>query len=520
MPLNGQSAIEYLMTYGWAVLVIVVVLAILFLFNVFNGGGAPNTCQSLSNFACVSTPVLNSSGWLGIELGNYGQETVATGIACTNSSASAPSSFSPLPNIDMQNSLSYQLSIKCPVASGAIGSRFNGAVWLQYESGSVSGLVEKVASVSIAVSTTNPLTAAITSTSTTSSSSSSSSSTPSTIVSSTSTTPSTTTTTIGSISYVQITLTNNQGTSTASPFQQLIVVDSAAYSSYINSNWNNVDFTTGPGGTGSTLQAWVETNASNGSPSTRVWVSLPSGIAGSSTATIYMNFMPNPVLSASGPTGESSNLSATYGQYDNGALVFPFYDNFAGSGLDSKWQSIGPTLASQNNRLILTGPNAAVVSTNPVAAGTTFEAFVNNSYNPGWAAVGVLPPYTSGNPADAYSVMYYNSGPGEEGGIAETGAWPGGWGCCADGETGWNGLGFKGGVYGVTWPATGNEVYLIPGTGIRTSSDASMAFGSNIYLMINAYSTWDSGTFVINWARTRAYPPGGVMPSVGFGSVV
>jgi len=43
-------------------------------------------------------------------------------------------------------------------------------------------------------------------------------------------------------------------------------------------------------------------------------------------------------LSASGPTGEAPQLSPTYGQYDDGNLVFNFYDNFAGTSLNpNKW---------------------------------------------------------------------------------------------------------------------------------------------------------------------------------------
>ena len=35
---KAQSAMEYLMTYGWAILIIAVVLAVLFSLNVFNAG--------------------------------------------------------------------------------------------------------------------------------------------------------------------------------------------------------------------------------------------------------------------------------------------------------------------------------------------------------------------------------------------------------------------------------------------------------------------------------------------------
>jgi hypothetical protein len=42
-------------------------------------------------------------------------------------------------------------------------------------------------------------------------------------------------------------------------------------------------------------------------------------------------------------TGEAPNLSASYGQYDNGKYVFNFYDNFAGNTLDSQWNESNST---------------------------------------------------------------------------------------------------------------------------------------------------------------------------------
>ncbi|MEM3212265.1 MAG: DUF2341 domain-containing protein, partial [Candidatus Micrarchaeaceae archaeon] len=124
-----------------------------------------------------------------------------------------------------------------------------------------------------------------------------------------------------------ITLTNSQSTATPAPFQQMVVVNSNAYSAYINSQWSNVEFTTGSDGTGTALQAWVESNASNTATHTIVWINLPNGIGASSSITIYMDFMPSNVMSASGPTGEAPQLSSTYAEYDNGASVFSAYVN-------------------------------------------------------------------------------------------------------------------------------------------------------------------------------------------------
>ncbi|HVA82671.1 MAG TPA: DUF2341 domain-containing protein [Candidatus Aquilonibacter sp.] len=155
-------------------------------------------------------------------------------------------------------------------------------------------------------------------------------------VATTTVTTTTSTTSTTSIHYLAITLTNS-GSTTPASYQQLVVVNSNTYSAYINPQWNNVEFSTGTAGTGTVLNAWVQTNAINTGTYTMVWVKIPAGVAAGSS-TIYMDFMPSNIMSSAGPTGEASELSTSYGQYDNGNTVFAHYDSFIGSSLDgSKW---------------------------------------------------------------------------------------------------------------------------------------------------------------------------------------
>ena len=153
--------------------------------------------------------------------------------------------------------------------------------------------------------------------------------------------------------YVPITLSNAQSYATPGPFQQMLVINSNNYETYINSDWSNVEFTTGPGGTGNPVQAWIETNASNTATHTIVWVNLSSAIWAYGQDKIYLDFMPsnNKVISPAGPTGEAPTLSASYGQYDNGGKVFEFYDNFAGTSLNpSNWTDWGGSEVVDNER--------------------------------------------------------------------------------------------------------------------------------------------------------------------------
>ncbi len=76
--LKGQSAMEYLMTYGWAILIIAVVLAALFELGVFGTGGTPQACIAQSGFICASpTFSAGASGGAFIDF-SFGQNTGLT----------------------------------------------------------------------------------------------------------------------------------------------------------------------------------------------------------------------------------------------------------------------------------------------------------------------------------------------------------------------------------------------------------------------------------------------------------
>ena len=111
----------------------------------------------------------------------------------------------------------------------------------------------------------------------------------------------------------------------------MVIFKSSDYSNYESSGLENIEFTTGPSATGTVLQAWLERGATNISDTTVYWVNLGSSIIpANGNLVIYMNFMPVSVMSNTGPTGEAPQLSGTYGQYDNGGLVFNSYTAWGG----------------------------------------------------------------------------------------------------------------------------------------------------------------------------------------------
>ncbi len=82
--LHGQSAMEFLMTYGWAVMIMLVVVAVLFMLGVFNPQTAsPNACMLEAGMSCFGY-ALRDGGVLSLDLGQAtGDDIVITRIACS-----------------------------------------------------------------------------------------------------------------------------------------------------------------------------------------------------------------------------------------------------------------------------------------------------------------------------------------------------------------------------------------------------------------------------------------------------
>ncbi|MDE1882144.1 MAG: hypothetical protein KGI89_16540, partial [Euryarchaeota archaeon] len=133
----------------------------------------------------------------------------------------------------------------------------------------------------------------------------------------------------GSTTLVLITIHNTQPIATGT-YQQMVVVNSSKYA--INSNWSNVEFQYF---NGTSIYAWVESNATSTATATTVWLKLYS-IPGNGYLTVDMVLYPltDHLLSVSGPTGEAPQLSASYGALDDGARVFTIYHNFSSPTAD------------------------------------------------------------------------------------------------------------------------------------------------------------------------------------------
>ena len=152
--LRSQSAMEYLMTYGWAILIISVVVGALFSLGVFAAGpkGGSGSCGSMVGFFC-SGPQLASNGLLTATIGQIGKGSVTvTGLGCSNSSA-MPSSFTPT-SLPLQPSQTMSVSFTCNLPVKTMGSTFSGTLWMQYSQNGQSGLTSQIGTINAQVTQT------------------------------------------------------------------------------------------------------------------------------------------------------------------------------------------------------------------------------------------------------------------------------------------------------------------------------------------------------------------------------
>jgi hypothetical protein len=292
--------------------------------------------------------------------------------------------------------------------------------------------------------------------------------------------------------YVNITIANGQANATGQ-YDQLVDVNSQLYNPYINQNWTNVRFTYQ---NGTAIPAWIESNATWNSPRTAVWLRLNS-IGGSSSVVIRMAFTYTflNLLNPKGSIGEAPQLSSVYGQYDNGALVFPkFYDNFTTSAGFTGW-GISHGAERSFHGLQLWGNSSAGVYVNePTAPGIGQSFSANMSSN-----------------VDSDGGLFADNGGDYAGGTGTA------FGCAI------------GSYYPGLATFTPNNFNVITLTG--TSNGMACAYNevtlktnhvaSTINLGGAGIQTQSTSTYLdVHWVRNTVAPPNNVMPTVSFSGLL
>lgn len=346
--------------------------------------------------------------------------------------------------------------------------------------------------------------------------------------------------------YIPISITNNQASATSSPFQYLLTVNSLKYQTYEANNLQNVYFTYT---NGSTIPSWIESNATNTSKYTHYWLKLAPAISSSGgTLQIYMQFVSKAtnLFNAAGNTGEAPTLSPSYAEYDNGAEIFNYYDNFASSiGGWTEYNSSGAVNAfTIDNGITFNsmggmGSYALVIGNNGIPTNVFFETYSTNNGGENWpenCEQGVTNPafdallsgsnmnsnglifssyyfdlgnlgydntcyYSTLNYGDLYSNLTTVR---RQGGT--TGGGPGGIDWVSNTEEYWqNGGSIDIGYSNVIASAVNPPTLVYPAFGEGNfPGDGNPAW--------NTYATF-------YWVRTRQPSPDGVMPSATFGTV-
>ncbi|MDO8339671.1 MAG: hypothetical protein Q7T16_03365 [Candidatus Burarchaeum sp.] len=148
MVKKGQAAMEYLMTYGWAILVIVIVLAALLYLGVFNiGSRVPEQCNLPVGIMCNSAKLVAADLTLTLKNGHGNKinvcaitcddtKTAADIAAITAASCIVPLSGTYRGTIDVGEQATVTANgAGCTDVTGAvtaIGARYRGKLFVQY----------------------------------------------------------------------------------------------------------------------------------------------------------------------------------------------------------------------------------------------------------------------------------------------------------------------------------------------------------------------------------------------------
>ena len=303
-----------------------------------------------------------------------------------------------------------------------------------------------------------------------------------------------------------ITITNSQPDPTPSPFQQLLILNLSSILSS-SSQLLNLEFCLDVN-CNTPLYAWIESYNSNLS-SVYIWINLPTSIPANSSITIYM-FVRNAIQYPY--TGMSPTLTSTYAQYDNGENVFTFYDNFAGTSLNTnKWNANPYGYYSVNNGLTVkpaqetcSASPGEITSIKTFGVNTIFEfygtpAFVGGT---GWSYGNY-----GYNPGDAGCITIYGDIVGDANtGTSDVYIWTG---MVSSPNKTLTSFTQTEGIYSVV--QTSSEVIAMFNYGSAVSTTSNI--GNSSYPVGFYVGGGMSENAVIYWTRVRTLPPNNVMPS-------
>lgn len=321
---------------------------------------------------------------------------------------------------------------------------------------------------------------------------------------------------------VKFTISNTTSEVVPAGFQQMITFNPSLYTDLEATDLANLRFCIDPS-CQTMLYAWLESFTGSAQANTAtnaiVWVKLSSSIPSFGSTNMFMVFEPTTTTFDGNFWGEAPTLSPNYGQYDNGANVFSFYDNFQGASLDTtKWNTVGTGngVYGVNNGLFVdsngnSNENGVQVYTSQTFNGNyVYETYVG-SYNQGTGffcdchlglGFQVTPPSNAfvitmnGYAFWHYGFfnVYFISSP------------------CCNAYSSTASLPPAPFIVSAIW-TQGSQILLMDYTQILTWSDTLVSYSPNHFGIFS--SSWrGDNSQTVNYARVRAEPPNNVMPSV------
>ncbi len=323
---------------------------------------------------------------------------------------------------------------------------------------------------------------------------------------------------VQSVKYLVIKLSNLQSTATPSPYQQMLSIYMPTYSNFgLANDLGNIRFFTGNTPGGAPINSWCQANCTSSSAgNTTWWLKMPYSISASSSNFIIAEFLSTNTEYDANVAGEAPTLSPSYGQYDNGANVFLVYDNFYGTTINaSKW-----TYVQSDSKTTMTVANGLTIKAESGNGNGVF-LFTLSTYTPPVIMEAYDSAILSGDPAFSVGESEYDT-------LKNNGEPNGGYFMYSD-----NGkleeqikfdiyLGSSGavttvaipsftpGIHNFTWVSGPQQTSYVNGVG-ASGTDTSVAL-SNYYLNVGVSGN-DNGDALVQWVRARAYPPNDIMPS-------
>jgi hypothetical protein len=89
---RGQAALEFLTTYGWAFLIILVMIGAISYFGILNPSKfLPQRCTASAEFSCVDYQLLSASGGVSLQLKQgIGKTIYFENVTCTYNDGASP----------------------------------------------------------------------------------------------------------------------------------------------------------------------------------------------------------------------------------------------------------------------------------------------------------------------------------------------------------------------------------------------------------------------------------------------